>query len=392
LTVPEYYAAEAYRDTAPPQDDPNEWDDYYRRRDAEQAAQEYLERFNQEVSLQIRALRVRDAARDAYAAERRGAIRLPIVHTLGSFLDVEDEATQYRIDSLMPVGAHGIIAAQYKAGKSTLVGNLIRCLVDGDQFLGRFDVAPVDRVVLIDNELDERTLRRWLRAQGIRNTAAVSLVSLRGHVSTFNIIDADVRSAWASAVSGADVVILDCLRPVLDALGLDENHDAGRFLTAFDEMLGEASVPETMIVHHMGHSGERSRGDSRLQDWPEVTWKLVRESEDPSSQRFFSAYGRDVDIPEARLEYEAEGRRLTIADGSRRDARVHDALAAVLALLAEHDALSGRQVEDALAATEHTQKDIRAALRKAHQDGLTVTYTGPRRATMHSLNPGATAP
>jgi hypothetical protein len=53
----------------------------------------------------------------------------------------------------------------------------------------------------------------------------------------------------------------------------------------------------------MGHGQERSRGDSRLLDWPDVNWKIVKESqsetdpdEAPGDRRFFSALGRDVNV------------------------------------------------------------------------------------------------
>jgi hypothetical protein len=59
------------------------------------------------------------------------------------------------------------------------------------------------------------------------------------------------------------------------------------------------------VVHHMGHAAERSRGDSRLLDWPDALWKIVRDKDDeddtgmddPQGSRYFSAYGRDVDVP-----------------------------------------------------------------------------------------------
>ena len=82
-------------------------------------------------------------------------------------------------------------------------------------------------------------------------------MSRRGRVSTFDILDPDTRSQWAARMRGSNGVIFDCLRPILDALGLDENRYAGRLLMAIDELLNEAGVPEALIVHHMGHSGER---------------------------------------------------------------------------------------------------------------------------------------
>jgi hypothetical protein len=276
-------------------------------------------------------------------------IEVPRLIRLDDFLAVEDEPVRWRVEELMPVGANVLPAAQYKAGKSTLVGNLVRSLVDGEDFLGRFHTEPVGTVALIDNELDERMLRAWYREYGIQSEERVRLRALRGQTASFNLLDPEVREQWADELRGADVLVLDCLRPILDALGLSEDKEAGKFLVALDALKVEAGISESVVVHHMGHSGERSRGDSRLLDWPDVTWKMVRKVEDdPSSERFFSAFGRDVDVPEGALSYDqGERRTLTMVGGSRRAARqesVHALRAeevreAVLGFVAENPGL-----------------------------------------------------
>jgi hypothetical protein len=273
------------------------------------------------VAAEVEKLRNRDLAKQLYAAEKNAELVLPPVVSLGALLAKPDTDTAYLIDELAPIGGRVLLSAQFKAGKSTVVGNLVRSLVDGDPFLGRFQVPnPVQRVVLIDNELSEATVQRWLRAQEIKNLDAVAdVVTLRGKVNTFNILDDRTRTRWARRLSdlGADYLILDCLRPCLDALGLSEDKEAGRFLVAYDALLDEAGISDTTLVHHMGHNNERSRGDSRLQDWPDAIWKLVRESAELDSSRYFSAYGRDVEVTEGRLEYNNASRHLTYGEGSR---------------------------------------------------------------------------
>jgi len=121
------------------------------------------------------------------------------------------------------------------------------------------------------------------------------------------------------------------------------------------------------VVHHMGHAGDRSRGDSRLRDWPDVEWRLIRENDEPSPPRYLAAYGRDVDRPEISLNYDAASRRLTLVEGSsRRDAQIERALTAVVAFLAERQTpASGREVEDAVVGPDHKRAAVRAALKKA---------------------------
>jgi hypothetical protein len=280
------------------------------------------EMFNRDVALELHRLNVRDtAARIAKAQANSGAGR-PQMYPLPAFLAIEDEDVSYRMMELWPTGGRIIFTAQYKTGKSTAVGNALRALADGDPFLDQFTTAPAGRIVLIDNELDPRTLRRWLRDQGIQNTAAITLIPLRGKVSAFDIMDPETRGQWAPAMACAHWLILDCLRPVLDALGLSEDKDAGRFLVAFDALLDQCGAQEALVVHHMGHGGERSRGDSRILDWPDATWRMIRDStEDPTSARYFSAFGRDVDVAESMLIYNPDTRHLSITGGTRSQTR-----------------------------------------------------------------------
>lgn len=295
---------------------------------------------------------VQAKAKDAAAAHLRAEEKQapPAVVSLIDFLAVPDEPVAYRIDGLWPIGGRIVLAGPYKGGKSSIVGNCVRCCADGTDFLGRFQVQPVKgKILLIDNELDERTLRRWLRDQGIQNTNHVQLLPLRGKTATFNILDPSVRADWVQACAGAEIIIFDCLRPVLDALGLSEDKDAGRFLVAFDAFLNEVGASEGMIVHHHGHGGERSRGDSRILDWPDATWKLIRNDiDDPTSPRYFSAFGRDVDIQESELGYDTVTRHLSISGGSRKDARIDTRLDDVLAFLANGPGTSKTGIKAAI--------------------------------------------
>ena len=249
----------------------------------------------------------------------RPPVDLPEALTLRERLARPRQPVTYRIDGWQPVSTRVIVAAQFKAGKTTLTQNLVRSLVDGDPWLGTYPVTPVSgTVVVLDFEMSDHQLDGWFRDQAIRHDDRVILLPLRGGASSFNILDPAVRATWVTWLKerGVSYLVLDCLRPILDVLGLDENHDTGRFLVSLDALLAEAEISECVLVHHMGHSGERSRGDSRLRDWPDVEWRLVREDDNPASVRFLSAYGRDIDQPEQGLAYDATTRRLSIDGGS----------------------------------------------------------------------------
>jgi len=196
------------------------------------------------ITLELNRLRNRREAQRRLDAETRPPVVYPPVTPLSTLLDEPDEQAAYRIDKVAPKQGNIILAAQYKAGKTILGGNLIRSLVDGEPFLGKFTVRQQsEHLVLIDNELAKNTVRRWLREQSIRNPSAVAdVICLRGRVSTFNILDDTIRDQWATRLRdlGCDYLMLDCLRPCLDALGLDDNRDVGKFLVALDALLADA--------------------------------------------------------------------------------------------------------------------------------------------------------
>lgn len=341
------------------------------------------------VLYQLQRLRVNHEARRRLDDETRTQVILPPIKSLAALLEEPEAPTEYRIDPVQPTASRVLFSAQQKGGKTTTVGNGIRALVDGEPFLGEFPInVPSEQLVLLDDELSEDMLRRWLRAQNIRNTNAVTTVSLRGRVSTFDLLDDRTRDAWAQRLRdiGCDYLILDCLRPVLDALGLDESRDAGRFLVAFDALLAEAGISDALLVHHMGHNNERARGDSRLQDWPDAIWRLVRDSDAPGAPRYFSAYGRDVNVPEGRLNYEPATRRLTYAAGSRVDTKAEAAYVAVIKLLASRsgEPLSKNAIESELV-DEHTQKAVRTAIAKTVENGIVRIEGGQRGAKLHCI-------
>lgn len=345
------------------------------------------DRFEHLVGERMHQLEVDATARERAAALSAGRQAPPQPLDLPTFLAVQDEDAAWAVDGLLPRGGNAMLIAQFKAGKSTLVQNLVRAIADGSDFLQAYGTEQ-GVVTLIDDELDARTLRRWLREQGIGRPENVRVLPLRGRIGSFDLLNPVVRAQWADVLRGSRVLILDCLRPALDGLGLSEDKDAGKFLTAFDALKLEAGVSETVIAHHMGHGGERSRGDSRILDWPDVSMEIRREdTKDVRSRRYFSAFGRDVDIDETGLEFDPTTRHMTLTGVSRAETRMQDHLPQVLAVLSMTEGKSQNAIEAALRGTGIGTSTIRTALEGAYRQGLTVKVGGARGAILHSLRP-----
>lgn len=357
-----------------------------------------------QVREQAERLRIAEAARRVVAAEKVAATPPPAPVDLAGFIAAHaDDETAWLLEGLWPLGGRVMLTAPAKGGKTTMMGTLIRTLADGAAFLDRFPALNLSetggRVVVLDTEMTEGHLARWLRAVSVHHPERVRVVSLRGRVHTLDPTEPDNRAAWARLLAGAQTVILDPVGPVLAALGLEENSstDVGRFLTGWDALMAEAGVQNSMLVHHHGHGGERARGSSKFADSCDALWTLVRDGDTTDAPRYFRAMGRDVDVSEGRLLFDPVTRRLSMGDGSRRDAAGADLVPDLVELLKLHgEPMSRNRVELAMKNSHgHGRAEVRTAMDVATRpEGPCREVAGPRNARLIDLKPGdlATSP
>ncbi len=133
--------------------------------------------------------------------------------------------------------------------------------------------------------------------------------------------------------------------------------------------------------------GERSRGDTRLRDWPDEEWQLVRDGKvgehQADAKRFFKAYGRDVSVPEGLLDYDEDTRRLTLAGGTRWETAGQELVPDVLGYLDAHPGASQRAILAALRGEK--RESVKSAIVYAVNDGLVRQEPGARNSTKHYI-------
>jgi len=297
-------------------------------------------------------------------------------HNLSAFLAQPDEPVAYRIDRLWPINGRVLLAAAAKAGKTTMVMNLLKALADGGTFLGCYDIAQVTdgTIVYLNLEVSENQMRRWMRRAGIVNADRIVVANLRGQISALTLGSETGRKRVTDWLRGlnAEVVVLDPLAPLLGSLGLEEkeNSDIARFFSWWSEMLHDAGVREDFICHHAGWDGTRSRGASRLVDEPDAVWTIDRDKAtdedgddvyDNNEPRFLKAIGRDVDLPESLLKFHPTTGVLELAEGNRKVIRAASKIAkAEVRVLAAVDA--GNRSKRSIVKAGGNEKDNEAAL------------------------------
>jgi biotin operon repressor len=235
--------------------------------------------------------------------------------------ETQDNYT-WRVDDLITVGSNVLVNASYKAGKSTLIINLIRSMLTEEDFLGKFGTKPAASIKLIDMEMPRATGKTWMEEAGLLKYKELSCSFLVGRPGSLSVLDETKRKRIADDLRGTDVLIIDPLGPLMAAHGMDENSntDIRRLLNGLTALKTEAGISELIVVHHAGHqASRRSRGASVLGDWPDVIVNLRNKDPDnPSGVRSISAFGRDVMIPETDLFHDRATRSLRTLDSTAR--------------------------------------------------------------------------
>lgn len=273
--------------------------------------------FELAVQSQVRRLQVNEEAKQR--VNGKDGWELPARMTLPD-VQASPEKQDWRVDRLVGLKANILLNAQRKAGKSTLIINLIKSMREGTSFLSEFPVIHTAKSVhVFDLEMPLGTSKKWLDQAGMTRDENVTYSFLTGQVSRLSVMNDRHRGLIAESLRGVDVLIIDPLGPLIAAMGLEENSNTEirSLLNALADLKYQAGVSELIVVHHTGHNAQsRARGASVLADWPDAVWNLRNPSPDKIwEDRKFSAYGRDVYIEETNVHMDRDTKLLTTREG-----------------------------------------------------------------------------
>lgn len=241
---------------------------------------------------------------------------LPEPKTLEDWLAEPDDETTFRIEELWPSEGTVFLVASYKAGKTTMIMNVIRCLIDGGKFLGRYDTTPVSgNVAFLNFEVNERQAKAWLRRLGILKKTKLRTWNLKGYGSPMNTAIAREKFIKSLIDHDIEVLIIDPLSGIFRKGDANSNTDVKAFLLDLDEVVLRAGVKEVLMAVHAGRDPKTPRGATTLGDHPDALWNVVKA--DSGKGRFFQAEGRDVYLEEEGITLEADKITLILSGQSK---------------------------------------------------------------------------
>lgn len=266
---------------------------------------------------------------------------------------------RWLFDGLWPWGTIPMLGGQPKAGKTSLVIDLVAALTDPDRdFLGRFPSRPLEwveqrrhnptaywGVTVINAETPpdafEEALRRELTGHlgrleeehggrcFVSDFVDVFHLEGLGGAGIFDLTDPDIFDAWMTRLvkcddcEGADdrlpqVVIVDGLTAILAGAG--KGPEAyGLWNAQFRRLLRALDVPNGLVVAHNTMQGGHLMGGVEAQAGSDGLWTYAAANPDnPTSPRHFSVRPRlgGVAVPRSRVDLTEEG-RLVMTEGQR---------------------------------------------------------------------------
>lgn len=344
--------------------------------------------FAREVAVEAHKIRVREAAREVTAAERREPAP-PFDSGLLSELLARPEEPPHRVEGLIPSEAGTLIVAMRKTGKTTLMLNLARCLVTGEDLLGHFATRPVaGKVALLNYEVSGSQIARWAAEVAVPSDRLL-VVNLRGRRNPLS--HPEDRETLSGLLREHDVesLIVDPFGRAYTGTSQNDSGEVGAWLTDLDKFArAEAGVADLILAAHAGWNGERSRGASALEDWADSIVTLVRDKDD-DSQRYLKAEGRDVMVEEDRLDFDPATRMLSLSGGGSRTQakskrRLDLLVAGLVEAVTEKPGLKTNQLEQVLRdrGFGFQRGDVGKAGRQAAGSGHLRQEHGPGNSTL----------
>lgn len=285
--------------------------------------------FNRAVSERLDQLRINAEAQQRFRAETAPPEQPFDAGTIAEILARPNPPTD-RARGLIPADAGTLLVAQRKTGKTTLCLNIARCFLTGEDLLGRFEVQQVTgSIALLNYEVSAATLARWAADAHVPHDRVLQ-VNLRGRRNP--LTDPTDRDRLATLLRDFNIetVIVDPFGRAYTGTNQNDPGEVGAWLADLDRFVrGEVGARDLILTAHAGWNGERTRGSSALEDWADSIITLTRDP-DNESARFVKAIGRDVDVDEDALTYDATTRLLHLAGtGSRTKARAERRTAAL---------------------------------------------------------------
>lgn len=237
----------------------------------------------------------------------------------------------------------GLLVANPKIGKSTLILQFVVAIVTGGELWG--ETVPRAKVLMIDLETNERRLRRKLEQAGALNIEPGWLMYATSWPR--GLLGVDAIAEALDADPAIKLVVIDTLQRFRDPDGGKQNAYAADYeaIAPLQQLCRERPGLAIVLVHHKRKSVSEDpidsiNGSAAIAGACDAIWIMSRKG----SEFTLHIQGRDWDRDEDTFAIERDGGQWRLVDGPRWSANE----AEVLRHLEIAKGMTAQQVGDAL--------------------------------------------
>jgi len=312
-----------------------------------------------------------DEAKFAQEGEPEKAI------SLTALLAMAIPKSKWLVEDLLMKAGKIFFAAQAKAGKTTVTLALLKALVDGIPFLGKFNVeVPEGRIGYMNLELTKGQMQEWVARQGIKNVAKVHFWNLRGKPNPFRSATSRNHLIQEIQELGIKTLIIDTFAKIFPGEA-NNNSEVNRFLIMLDDVLDRAGVEQLVMLVHAGNDASKIRGATALTDHPDGIWYLIN---DDQKNRYFSAIGRDIEIVEGQIIYDKTTSELSFTGAGKRATKDLTSRQRILDYIKANPGSNASDIDESIGGTKAFKIKTRKQLVR---DELITVRKGPNNSSQY---------
>lgn len=311
--------------------------------------------------------------------------------TFSEYVRQREGASRWLVPGLWPADTIPMLSGNHKAGKTTLVTDLVASLVAPDRkFLGRFGpVEGTPEVYLINAETPTDAMREALIAAGVPADGHLVVDDLepRGGAHLFDITQPALYDRWIDLIRECmncgpgeqyepDVLIVDGLTAIMSGTSLRY----AEWYAAFRRFVREVGASSALVTGHADQQGNHSMGGVEMLGGPDGLWTYWSSDPDnPTSRRYFKVQPRLGGVVVPKTEVRLVDGLLTASESAEEStgrAEAPDPRAEVLERL-EKTSSDGATTTD-LTGRGRFGSERRKALQSLQTEGIVTSRTEGR--------------
>lgn len=233
----------------------------------------------------------------------------PVAHE--EFLKLAETPIEWLMEPAIVYGGLTLFLGMSNASKSTNAAEIIRASLAGDLAFGHFPTKKINKAVAIVLEgAPQIVAKQYKRCFGLEG---FSFLPMMDNLAAANLDEQENMATLVDICRDADLVVIDCLNPLLDSFGLTEETTAIGYVAGRVNLLkGLANVRHVVLLAH-SNQDDSARASKQLEG--KADGIVIFRGEKDKPREFAIRKNKGGQYPEGMIYQDPDSLILTFSEG-----------------------------------------------------------------------------